>query len=166
MGHRTIRSTHTTTTLTQPRRPNSPIRSQATGSARALSFLLTRDRPLERGKRRRCSPCVKLAARPIDSLEMLQPCEPRDRRGRSGCRWCGCAPCGRAHAAVFKIGTIVSYRGRLHVVIGVTPMSVTPQVVEIEDRESGRIRRVPSGDLQLFKEPEKSPREDDREGDL
>ena len=39
---------------------------------------------------------------------------------------------------MFKIGTIVSYRGRLHVVIGVTPMSATPQLVELEDRESGR----------------------------
>jgi hypothetical protein len=67
---------------------------------------------------------------------------------------------------VFKIGTIVSYRGRLHVVVGVTPMSVTPQLVEIEDRESGRIRRVPYADLQLFEQPEKSLREDDREGDL
>ena len=67
---------------------------------------------------------------------------------------------------MFKIGTIVSYRGRLHVVVGVTPMSVTPQLVEIEDRESGRIRRAPDGDLQLFEEPEKSLREDDREGDL
>ena len=61
---------------------------------------------------------------------------------------------------------VVSYRGRLHVVVGVTPMSVTPQFVEIEDRESGRIRRVPYGDLQLSEEPEKSLREDDREGDL
>jgi len=53
---------------------------------------------------------------------------------------------------VFKIGTIVSYRGRLHVVIGVTPMSATPQLVELEDRESGRIRRVPYGDLQPFED--------------
>ena len=67
---------------------------------------------------------------------------------------------------MFKIGTIVSYRGRLHVVIGVTPMSATPQLVELEDRESGRIRRVPYGDPQLLEEPEKSLREDDREGDL
>jgi len=67
---------------------------------------------------------------------------------------------------VFKIGTTVIYRGRLHVVVGWTPMSVTPQLVEIEDRESGRIRRVPKGDLQLFKEPEKSFREDDREDDV
>ena len=65
---------------------------------------------------------------------------------------------------MFKIGTIVIYRGRLHVVVGVTPISVTPQLVELEDQESGRIRRVPSGDLQLFNE--KSLREDDREGDL
>jgi hypothetical protein len=67
---------------------------------------------------------------------------------------------------VFKIGTIVSYRGRLYVVVGVTPMSVTPQLVELEDRESGRIRRVPAGDLQLFEEPEKNLRENEREGDL
>jgi len=66
---------------------------------------------------------------------------------------------------VFEIGTIVSYRGRLHVVVGVTPMSV-PQLVEIEDRESGRIRLVPYADLKRFKEPEKSHRDDDREGDL
>jgi hypothetical protein len=44
-------------------------------------------------------------------------------------------------------------------------MSVTPQLVEIEDRESGRIRRVPYGDLQLFKEPEQSVQEDDRQDD-
>jgi hypothetical protein len=43
-------------------------------------------------------------------------------------------------------------------------MSVTPQLVELEDRESGRVRCVPSGDLQLFNE--KSLRKDDHEGDL
>ncbi len=67
---------------------------------------------------------------------------------------------------MFKIGTIVSYRGRLHVVVGVTPISVTPQLVELEDQENGRIRSVPSGDLQLLKEAEKNLREDDRAGDL
>jgi hypothetical protein len=45
-------------------------------------------------------------------------------------------------------------------------MSATPQLVELEDRESGRIRRVPYGDLQLFEEPDKSLRDDEREGDL
>jgi hypothetical protein len=35
-------------------------------------------------------------------------------------------------------------------------MSVTPQLVEIEDRGSGRIRRVPSADLEPFKESEES----------
>ncbi len=75
-----------------------------------------------------------------------------------------CAPWS-ARAAMFRIGTIVSYRGRLHVVVGVTPMSVTPQLVEIEDRESGRIRRVPYRDLQLFKEPEQSVQEDDRQNE-
>jgi hypothetical protein len=67
---------------------------------------------------------------------------------------------------VFKIGTIVSYRGRLHVVVGVTPMSATRQLVELEDRESGRVRRVPYGDLQLFEEPDKNLREDEREANL
>jgi hypothetical protein len=51
-------------------------------------------------------------------------------------------------------------------IIGVTPMSATPQLVELEDRESGRIRRVPYGDLQPFEEPDKSLRDDEREGDL
>ncbi len=72
----------------------------------------------------------------------------------------------RAHAAVFKIGTIVSYRGRLHVVVGVTPMSVTPELVEIEDRENERIRSVPPDELQLVREPGERRREDDREDDL
>jgi hypothetical protein len=67
---------------------------------------------------------------------------------------------------VFKFGTIVSYRGRLHAIVGVTPMSVTPQLVEIEDLESGRISRVPLADLEPFKESEESPREDERDGDV
>jgi len=67
---------------------------------------------------------------------------------------------------VFKIGTIVSYRGRLHVVVGVTPMSVTPELVEIEDRENERIRSVPPDELQLVREPGERRREDDREDDL
>ncbi len=66
---------------------------------------------------------------------------------------------------MFRIGTIVSYRGRLYVVVGVTPMSVTPQLVELEDPESERIRRVPYGDLQPFGEPEQSVQEDDRHAD-
>jgi hypothetical protein len=40
--------------------------------------------------------------------------------------------------AVFEIGTAVSYRGRLYVVLGTTPMSVTPALVELEDAETGR----------------------------
>ena len=50
---------------------------------------------------------------------------------------------------VFEIGTIVSYRGRLYVVVCITPMSVTPPLVELEDTESGRIRRVRGDDPQL-----------------
>jgi len=55
-------------------------------------------------------------------------------------------------ATVFEIGTIVSYRGRLHVVVCITPMSVTPPLVELEDIESGRIRRVRADDPQLVVE--------------
>jgi hypothetical protein len=36
----------------------------------------------------------------------------------------------------------VTYRGRLHVVVGVTPMGVQPQLLDLEDVDSGRIRQV------------------------
>jgi hypothetical protein len=54
--------------------------------------------------------------------------------------------------AVFKIGTIIRYRGRLHVVVGITPISVTPPLLELQDTESGRIRRVQGDDPQLVVE--------------
>jgi hypothetical protein len=63
--------------------------------------------------------------------------------------------------AVFDIGTIISYRGRFHVVVGITPMSVTPPLLELEDTESGRIRRVQGDDSQLVVEPTKRPPADD-----
>ena len=63
--------------------------------------------------------------------------------------------------AVFEIGTIISYRGRLHVVVGRTPMSVTPPLLELEDTESGRIRRVRGDDPQLVVEPTKRLPADD-----
>jgi hypothetical protein len=63
--------------------------------------------------------------------------------------------------AVFKIGTIVSYRGRLHVVVGITPMSVTPPVLELEDSESGRIRRIRGDDPELVVEETKRLQADD-----
>ena len=37
------------------------------------------------------------------------------------------------------IGTLLTYRGRLHVVVGVTPIGATPRLVELEDVESGRV---------------------------
>jgi len=121
-------------------------------------------KPLERGKRR--APLARHQAGVANPLD-------RDARSDAN-RGIGadaqvadaedCAPLG-ARAAMFRIGTIVSYRGRLHVVVGVTPMSVTPQLVELEDRESEWIRRVPYDDLQLFKEPEQSVQEDDRQDD-
>jgi hypothetical protein len=57
--------------------------------------------------------------------------------------------------AVFEIGTIISYRGRLHVVVGTTPMSVSPPVLELQDTERGRIRRVRGDDPQLVVEATK-----------
>ncbi|MGZ4370354.1 MAG: hypothetical protein ACXVE1_15650, partial [Gaiellaceae bacterium] len=57
--------------------------------------------------------------------------------------------------AVFEIGTIISYRGRLNVVVGVTPMGVTPTLLELEDTQSGRVRRVRGDDPQLVVEPTK-----------
>jgi len=53
------------------------------------------------------------------------------------------------------IGTLLTYRGRLHVVVGVTPIGATPRLVELEDVESGRIRRVEWTDPDLDTAPTK-----------
>jgi len=63
--------------------------------------------------------------------------------------------------AVLEIGTIVSYRGRLYVVVGITPMSVTPPLLELEDAESRRARRVRADDPELVVEVPKRPPADD-----
>ncbi len=62
---------------------------------------------------------------------------------------------------MFKIGTIVSYRGCLHVVVGTTPISVTPALLELEDTDSGRTRRVRRDDPQLVVETTKRLPADD-----
>jgi hypothetical protein len=63
---------------------------------------------------------------------------------------------------MFKIGTIVSYRGRLHVVVGTTPIGVTPALLELEDTESGRIRRVRRDDPHLvFETTKRLPADDE-----
>ena len=56
----------------------------------------------------------------------------------------------RMPVALFEIGTIVSYQGRLYVVLGVTPMSVTPALLEVEDTENGSIRRLRADDAELI----------------
>jgi hypothetical protein len=48
-----------------------------------------------------------------------------------------------------KIGMLVTYHARQHVVVGITPMSVTPQLLELEDADSGRTRHVKSTDRDL-----------------
>ena len=54
------------------------------------------------------------------------------------------------------LGTLLTYRGRLHVVVGVTPIGCTPQLVELEDAESGRIRRVAWADPDLDTAPKRA----------
>ena len=49
---------------------------------------------------------------------------------------------------MFKLGDTVNYHGRAHVVVGSDPMSVTPRLIEVEDIDSGRIRRVAPDKLQ------------------
>jgi hypothetical protein len=51
--------------------------------------------------------------------------------------------------AIFEIGTHVSYKGRLYVVVGFTPIGVTPRLLELEDVQSGRIREVEPSDPDL-----------------
>jgi hypothetical protein len=62
--------------------------------------------------------------------------------------------CPGAHAAarsaaMLNIGTTINFRGRLHVVVGVTPFGVTPCVFELRDVEDGRVRSVQSDDPEL-----------------
>ena len=63
--------------------------------------------------------------------------------------------------ALFEIGTIVRYQRRLYVVRGVTPMSVTPALLELEDTENGSTRRVKADDPELVVGVTKRPRADD-----
>jgi hypothetical protein len=51
------------------------------------------------------------------------------------------------------LGTHLTYRGRLHVVVGVTPIGATPRLLELEDIESGRLRRVEWADPGLDTHP-------------
>jgi hypothetical protein len=48
---------------------------------------------------------------------------------------------------VLEMGTLVNYRARPHVIVGITPMSVTPQLLELEDTETGRVCHVNAVDL-------------------
>jgi hypothetical protein len=63
--------------------------------------------------------------------------------------------------ALFEIGTIVSYQGRLFVVIGVTPMSDTPALLEHEDTENVSTRRVQADDPELVVGVTKRPPADE-----
>ena len=54
---------------------------------------------------------------------------------------------------MFEIGMSVRHRGLLHVVVGFTPMSVEPGLLELEDVQSGRIRLVELTEPDLKVEP-------------
>ena len=45
---------------------------------------------------------------------------------------------GDARTAAMHLGELVTYQGRRYVVVGVTPMSVTPFSLELEDPETNR----------------------------
>ncbi len=59
--------------------------------------------------------------------------------------------------ARLEIGTNVRYQGRLYVVLGITPMSVTPPLLELEDTENGGTRPVRADDPELVVEVTKRP---------
>jgi hypothetical protein len=50
---------------------------------------------------------------------------------------------------IIEIGMAMTYRGRAHVVAGISPMSVTPQVIELRDIEAGSNRTVSVTDESL-----------------
>jgi hypothetical protein len=45
-----------------------------------------------------------------------------------------------------EIGMFVNYRARSHVLVGFTPMSVTPQMLELKDTDGKGVRCVESTD--------------------
>jgi hypothetical protein len=47
---------------------------------------------------------------------------------------------------MIEIEQTISYRGRAYVVVGVTSIGVTPCLVDLEDADSGRLRRVECDD--------------------
>jgi hypothetical protein len=63
---------------------------------------------------------------------------------------------------MFELRKTISYRGRLHVIVGVTPMGATPCLVELEDAKSGRVRSVQCDDPELIPDREGSLPTDDQ----
>jgi hypothetical protein len=50
---------------------------------------------------------------------------------------------------ILEIGMAMTHRGRAHVVAGISPVGVTPQVVDLRDIEVGCIRTVSVTDESL-----------------
>jgi hypothetical protein len=60
---------------------------------------------------------------------------------------------------MLQIGDFVMYEGRVHVLVGITPMSVTPFEMQLQDRATGRTfwtegrpRRRPEGLYEVLKD--------------
>jgi hypothetical protein len=59
---------------------------------------------------------------------------------------------------MLQIGDFVMYEGRVHVLVGITPMSVTPFEMQLQDQATGRTfwtegppRRRPEGLYEVLK---------------
>jgi hypothetical protein len=89
-----------------------------------------------------------------------KPPRAEPKQSSQGSTWPRVAPISQAaglSVARIEIGTHVNYRGRLHVVVGVTPIGVQPRLLELEDVESGRIRQVNPSDPDLEVAPNSLP---------
>ena len=61
---------------------------------------------------------------------------------RSGRRDCG-------QESELRLGDQLTHDGRLYVVLGLDPMGVPGRRVDLEDAETGEVRRVPLDELEL-----------------
>ena len=139
------------------RQPNVPSRRSASPIAEARS---PKAAPSGSTSRSLQTPCPRffLASQVCQTLA-IQSLRARDSAAESERRFLLCAH--NASVAMVDLGTLLTYRGRLHVVVGVTPMGATPRLLELEDVESGRIRRVEWTDPGLDTSPGRaSDRED------
>src|SRR6266516_2354578 len=115
-----------------------------------------RKRPPQTRLRGACRPLPQVLSRWPGLPNPCDP-EPQSQGYRRGAR----APIPSlrtqgASVAMVDLGTLLTYRGRLRVIVGVTPMGATPRLLELEDVESGRIRPVEWTDPGLDTSPKQT----------